>query len=169
MNIQLETISCPLCKSNINKNVYSDNRIVGTSGEVKINVQQCSDCNFIFNSPRPTQEGLESYYKNSDLASGQVYRDESDKGHYSILHAERANFLKKSLSNDRQFSLIDIGCGNGGFLKAVRNEVPNSSIKGLDPSKQAVENCKEIGIDVIQAGINDISKMNIEKEIKSIM
>jgi 2-polyprenyl-3-methyl-5-hydroxy-6-metoxy-1,4-benzoquinol methylase len=169
MNIQLETIPCPLCKSHINKNVYSDNRIVGASGEIKINVQQCSDCNFIFNSPRPTQEGLESYYKNSDLASGQVYRDESDKGHYSILHAERANFLKESLSNDRQFSLIDIGCGNGGFLKAVRNEVPNSIIKGLDPSKQAVENCKEIEIDVIQAGINDISKMNIEVDVISLI
>ena len=169
MVIELEDIACPICNFKEGVTIYSDNRMAGNSIEISITVKQCDGCGFIFNSPRPTETGLKKYYENSNLGSGQVFRDESEKGYYSNLHDERANFLKESLIFTNDLSLIDVGCGNGGFLKSIIKEIPDISVLGLDPSIQAVENCKKSNINVIQAAINELPNIKIDVDIISLI
>lgn len=169
MTLEFEKVKCPLCSTDNDKDLYFDKRMAGASGEVEISVKQCSKCGFIYNSPRLSEIGLNTYYENSDLGSGQVFRDESAKGHYSILHTERANFLKSSLTQNIKFNLLDIGCGNGGFLNAVIKQIPYCNARGLDPSNLAVKNCKQIDIEVIQGSVNDLSSMNLDVDIVSMI
>ena len=42
-------------------------------------------------------------------------------------------------------SVLDIGCGNGGFLKYLKKERPNCDVVGIDVSSEAVENLKTEG------------------------
>jgi len=49
-------------------------------------------------------------------------------------------------------SVLDIGCGDGGFLSRARDA--GWVVAGADPDPQAVENAKQLGLDVRLGGID---------------
>jgi 2-polyprenyl-3-methyl-5-hydroxy-6-metoxy-1,4-benzoquinol methylase len=151
----LESVPCPSCLSQQNEVLYQNKRIAGSLSELPVVVVQCESCGFLFNSPRPDATTLASYYSQDTMASGQVFRDESVDSHYPKLHAERAIFLAKLLQPCRGRSLLDVGCGTGGFLRALTTELRDWELTGLDPSSHAVDSCIKQGLVVHQAAIGD--------------
>ncbi len=153
----VEEVLCPACSGAHRKTLYRNVRASGESiREVAVNVVQCGDCGFLFNSPRPDAGALERYYANDIMMSGQVYRDESSSSHYPRLHARRAAFLAKLLGQRSGGLLLDVGCGSGGFLQALSEvNLPGWQLSGLDPSRRAVEVCTARGLEAQRGRIGE--------------
>ena len=164
MPLSLEVICCPNCFSNHSSNIFTDHRIAGQLGKTIISVGQCDNCGFIFNTPRPTLDEIDRFYSSAMTASGQIYQDESSQGHYPKLMINRAQFLNNISSINKNLKALDIGCGNGGFIKAVKTQFPNLHISGIDPSLQAVKNCINANLDVSQNGVEDLGSSGIDCE-----
>lgn len=158
----LETVSvaCPNCASKLHENVYADERTIGGRQIFKIRVGQCGDCGFVYNTELLTSDSMELMYAISKNASGQVFRDEGTAGYYPKLHAERSAFLKSAISSRESLSLLDVGCGSGGFLKSLRDANSEWDIRGLDPSERAIENCLSQGLSVIQGTMTDLREQD---------
>ena len=151
----LDYVSCPLCGSSRQEILYRKRRIGGSLGEQSVNVAQCRSCGFLFNSPPPDTVALSTYYAQDSMNSGQVFRDESATGHYPQLQAQRATYLARLLRQPRVGRLLDVGCGKGGFLRAVADELPDWELAGLDPSTNAVNSCQSQGLQVQLGALGD--------------
>ncbi len=74
-----------------------------------------------------------------------------------LLHREKIalNLIKETKIN--QGILVDLGCGNGDFLKKVKRKFGSLDLKGFDFSRREVEEARKNGFDVSWA--------DFEKEI----
>lgn len=153
----LRDVPCPLCHSHDRDAVYLRHHVLPGLGEVPISVVQCQGCGFLYNSPLPLDGVLESYYADSSLASGQVYRNEGATGHYSRLHAERAGFVARFVGEKTAGRLLDIGCGVGSFLQALseRPALSGWTLYGLDPSSAACANAADKGFSITKGMLGD--------------
>jgi 2-polyprenyl-3-methyl-5-hydroxy-6-metoxy-1,4-benzoquinol methylase len=125
---------CPICGSEDHK-LFLSCRDYTVSGE-EFGIRQCIRCNFKFTSPRPTEETIGRYYQSEAYIS----HSGSSKGIVNKLyHAVRRKTLADKVSLISQLhpkgSLLDIGCGTGGFLKACKEE--GWHIKGIEVDKVA--------------------------------
>lgn len=152
-----ETIACPVCDANKPSTLYSRRARTATKlGDIEVTVAQCMACGFIYNSPRVRQAILSEYYFSSPLASGQVYRDEGPQGYYTTLNIRRVKFFSSFLKKQSHGQLLDIGCGVGGFLDALKKE--NSAgwqFCGLEPSVEAAKQASAKGYSVEVALLAD--------------
>jgi SAM-dependent methyltransferase len=151
----LEYVSCPLCREAQHEPLYENRRIGGGLGKLPIVVVQCFNCGFLFNSPRPSNAALATYYKTDTMSSGQVFREEAPFGHYPKLHAQRASYFARLLAHRPIGRLLDVGCGNGGFIRAIAAELPGWDLTGLEPSSNAVDNCRAQGLKVQRGALGD--------------
>lgn len=65
------------------------------------------------------------------------------------------NLYRSELEEYHPKTLLDVGCGRGGFMQMMQKE--GVVCKGIDPSKQMIEACKEQGLD---AEVIDISEVD---------
>lgn len=147
-----EEVLCPICNNAKCAELYRQTKRTGTAlGDVIVTVSQCRACGFVYNSPRIRTEVMDEYYFSDLLASGQIYRDRSADGHYPKLHSQRAAFLGKALSAHSQGRLLDVGCGQGDFLNAVRSlNLSGWELQGLEPSEEACSVARSNGLKVEQ-------------------
>jgi len=129
--------ACPLCQSrNIRpwreKNGYK--------------VVQCADCTFIFVQDHPSQEFLVDFYapmyqpKAEDFVpAGNPLR--------KLKYWAFAQWISGKFPKDQVIRALEIGCGQGDFLSAVR---PNPRFKatGFDFSNACVKYAQSQGLDV---------------------
>jgi len=103
---------------------------------------QCPTCELVFLSPRPIRESVEDYFRESyDGDYGAVEAlDDRQPVYQSVL---------KHLSSYRAPSgtLLDIGCGDGGFLLLCREGGWNCS--GIELSKQAALRAAQKGFPML--------------------
>ena len=61
--------------------------------------------------------------------------------------------IHKLESKKEEFSLLDVGCGRGGWLELLREE--GYRARGIDINRAAVRQCRERGLDVTEADVID--------------
>jgi len=112
---------------------------------------ECSNCSLIFANPRPDQEKLEIFYRNS-------YYDSADIGKWDELRLkgfkERWGLIKR-ITKIKKGNLLDVGCGFGGFLELVKNDGWNC--EGNDLSEIACNFARKNGLRIHQGGLSDIN------------
>lgn len=152
-----ETAPCPMCmEQNIIVLYQRHNRIGVPPGEIVVTVGQCDNCGFVFNTPRPTRSFLRRYYRSSPYASGQTYHSVNDAGYYPQLNRERAEYFGQFVGTRSSGSYLDVGCGRGGFLGAMRENIPTGwTLQGLEPSEEACRVAQEKGFMVAQGYLGD--------------
>ncbi|NDC29467.1 MAG: class I SAM-dependent methyltransferase, partial [Bacteroidetes bacterium] len=84
---------------------------------------------------------IENYFSNREV-------DTSYYGEYKI-----PRYLKHVLPSKRNAKVLDIGCGFGQFLGELK-QLGYTSLKGIDINDEAINACKNKGLDVTQ--ISDI-------------
>ncbi|UVT14214.1 MAG: class I SAM-dependent methyltransferase [Nitrospira sp.] len=103
---------------------------------------QCPTCELVFLSPRPARESVEDYFRESY---------DGDYGAVEALDDRQPVFrsVLKHLSSYRSPSgtLLDIGCGDGGFLLLCREGGWNCS--GIELSKQAALRAAQKGFPML--------------------
>ncbi len=115
---------CALCRSSQSSLVQ-----VGVRHATQADVRQCTECGFVFRWPRPAAEELARYYEEhyredyAEPAAHERFRTDLDEAR------SRVRRLLPLLRPDTR--LLEIGCGSGAFLDAVRPYVGGR--KGIEP------------------------------------
>lgn len=113
-------------------------------------IVDCERCNYIHVIPVPTTEELSGIY------DGQYY--EADKPVYIEEHAEDAEWWRivyrhrlqrlEEILGDQGRRILDVGCGAGYFLESAMAR--SWDVLGVEPSNQAVEFARSLGVTVRQ-------------------
>ena len=109
------------------------------SGE-NLDIVECLTCTLRITSPFPSADTIGDYYNSKDYIS---HSDES-KGLFDLIYKfvrlhmldKKRKLIEKS-SGNRNGKLLDIGCGAGHFLNAMKKTGWN--VQGVDVSEKARE------------------------------
>lgn len=98
-------------------------------------VHKCSQCGLVFLSPYPTDKELQAYYAGryveeySGISPLQRFADDRPEA------TRRVERLSGQLS--KKIRLLEVGCGSGAFLEAIRDHV--GEVRGIEPSRESRE------------------------------
>lgn len=112
----------------------------------------CSACGFIYADTAVTQADYDKFYaehsKYEDAKTGTGGVDNPfDWKRQQETARQIANVL-----NDVNASILDVGCANGGMLKALK-ELGYEALCGIDPSPVCVENTRRLGVEAHQGSL----------------
>ncbi len=151
-NKDLIVTNCPICNSSHNRVVKKINGW---------NIVKCKNCGFKFSNARVREEIINDYYKkrpnnyNSNSTPGS-WLIENKKHFFTAL----INKMSKKFNKDNKLtSFIEIGSGDGSFIKLLGKET-RWRIKGYEP-------CLSIKLNNILS--EDFMKSNIKKESVDIV
>lgn len=139
---------CPIC-ANVEAEVLHTQRFVLPEGHPLIagyEVVCCTRCGFVYADTAATQADYDRFY-----AQFSKYEDEKtgtgggenpwDLRRLETTARQIADFLQ-----DTQAPMLDLGCANGGLLKALQ-ELGFHNLCGVDPSPVCVANVRRLGIE----------------------
>jgi len=115
----IQITKCPLCKDSRHKEIYE---------EFGFEISTCSHCGFIFTSKRFSFEEQEEWYNTNYKRYGEI-RGRTGKPSYRELVV--ADFICDLCKKDEIKSVLDIGCGYGGFL-AEMSKYNNIEVTGVE-------------------------------------
>lgn len=148
---------CPICNGNQVEILHNQEftLLEGSNLPKNYDLVSCNKCGFVYADTKAKQSDYDKYY--SELSK---YEDDKTGtgGGGSNLDTKRmektTNDLIRVIKN-REASILDIGCANGGIL-ALLKEAGFSKLTGLDPSHICVEKIKEKKIESILGGLFNI-------------
>ena len=103
---------------------------------------RCPTCDLVFLYPRPTRESVEGYFR--DAYDGEYGAVEASDDRQPVYQSVLKHL---ALYRSSPGSVLDIGCGDGGFLLLCRQAGWNCS--GVELSKQAAMRASQRGITVL--------------------
>lgn len=113
-------------------------------------VIECEVCEFKHIIPIPTKQELKNIYRDEYYTREKPFylkRTYEDLEWWNLIYADRYDTFEKNLPSDRR-SILDIGTGPGFFLLYGKKRGWN--VLGIEPSKQAAEHAKSLGIKIIE-------------------
>lgn len=118
-------------------------------------LMRCADCDFVFTSPRLTDEALshiysDEYYENAEIYAAQQVELPSED-HFALARRARA-FLKRDNS---ELSSMDVGCGGGRLVEAF--STTGFVASGVEPSAGTVRAAQAAGRNISAADISELS------------
>jgi len=116
------------------KKYYKVNKIPNNIISTDYNMYRCKNCGLIFSEP--LIPGNNEFYNWITLNSSYY---NSERWEYKIVF-ELTNKIKENNKN-----LIDIGCGNGDFIKFLKNKI-NINVIGIDPTQTSIRACKNFNL-----------------------
>lgn len=129
-----EVTHCPICESSTFSHRYICQDFTAT-GEL-FHVKQCSGCELLITSPRPTVHDAARYYKSDKYISHTAVSSGIFDSIYLIVRRFtlkwKFRLVKPYLHGN---PLLDYGCGTGNFLEQARSN--NIIVHGVEPSPDA--------------------------------
>jgi len=135
---------CPICSSKDIKFIFSCHDRLYAIDNKEFPLYQCPDCKLIFLNPMPTQKTISRYYPENYISMNNLNdsRNTTIRLLYDTYYSKRGRrFLKiiflpvkhllRSLPVKKNAKFLDIGCGNGRFLKYVKEN--GMEPWGVDP------------------------------------
>ena len=112
---------------NISKNTYSARRL---PDRIHYRIVKCVKCSLVFSSPIITSEKISEFYKQS-LCN---YKEQ-----IPYLIKTYLNVIKRIENNiPKNPKVLEVGCGNGFFMKALLNSGLTKNVFGVEPSMKMV-------------------------------
>lgn len=149
---------CINCKSLSSKFKYDVTDIFGDT----FKFVQCLNCKVYFLNPRPTSSQLSKAYAEDYYG----YGDKKFNGLIEslLLWFKSRNAKKISSFIPESASVLDVGCGNGSFLKSLHKN-GNFKLFGIEPQGKSAErasNIKEVNLHVgyLEKGLYDNSQFD---------
>lgn len=118
-------------------------------------VVDCESCGFAHVLPLPTEQELEQVYAHEYYATEKplyLERAESDRAWWERLHDGRLARVEELLGA-RVGRLLDVGSGPGLLLQRARAR--GWQVLGVEPSHQAAEHARSLGVPVRRAFLTD--------------
>ena len=106
--------------------VYRDEKAAAAANTGRIKLVCCADCGFVFNA------GFDS----SLINYGQNYENDQSHSQVFLQHMEQVADCVLSALRATGGSVVEVGCGQGGFLVCLRRRSENRivTLQGFDPS-----------------------------------
>ncbi len=153
----LTKIHCPLCDS-LDYTIVLVGKDMLMNNEGEFDLVRCDSCGLTYLNPQPSEENLNIYYSGSYSANSvdnlrEIITPGSFKAKvfrlmYFNLYEHIAVELNKFKKLQKDIKLLDVGCGNGGFLYFMK-ESEGVKGHGVEMSKNAAEFAtNEIGVTV---------------------
>jgi len=157
-----EIRDCPICGSDKNEKelICKDYSI----SREEFHIVRCTNCQFIFTTPRPSENYIGKYYQSDAYISHQ----DNNKGllnnvYYLIKQKNLKNKLNLINELYQRGQILDIGCGTGSFLHICKEDGWN--IRGVEPD----ENARKKAISKTQSQISaDLISIEGEKSFDII-
>ncbi len=134
--MQYETINnCLICESGIISHIDATH-----------NICKCSECGFVFDSPRPTFNDIQSFYSQEDHYDSWLENED-------LRHDLWKRRLKHILKYKQSGRLLDIGTGIGQFLHHAQEHF---EVHGTEVSDNAISIAqKRYTLDIFKGKIED--------------
>jgi SAM-dependent methyltransferase len=106
---------------------------------------QCSQCGFVYLSPRPSQESIGSHYEDEGYHPHQAEAAGVVDRIYRISRDWNLRYKRWMVeSHHRKGALLDFGCGTGEFLAEMRAN--GWQVTGVEPAAQARAVAEGLGV-----------------------
>ncbi len=151
--------SCAICKKNnfeiiyeanfdvkkVNEKTFSARRL---PDQVHFRFVRCRICKLLFSTPILDQKIIEKLYQKSFVSYDEHIDNLNETYGYYLSQLEKYNVKKNNL--------LEIGCGNGFFLKEAKRQ-GYKNVYGVEPGKKSVDKAlpdikKNITIDIFREG-----------------
>lgn len=128
---------------------------------IPVEIVLCKNCGMIYLKNRMTQESYNDFYENHyrDLYIGRN-QEKEDYFETRVEHGKMIlNFLKKSgIDIDKDINyVLEVGCGSGANLEAIRSEYPNINLLGIDFESEYFNFGIEKGLNLKSVNIEELS------------
>jgi len=142
--VRLNKVACPVCISKNVEKIWSFKDVVPVSNFIfnskkkakdirlgQIDLTFCHECGFIYNS----------CFSNTlcDYGSGEYNNDQTESQYFNQYLNELASELSEKYNLENK-EIIEVGCGNGKFLKFFSG----SSCTGIDPALKSTHHEKNV-------------------------
>ena len=140
----METLNtCPVCsKSEFTHYIKCKDFTVSGNW---FNIEQCSNCSFLFTNPRPDQNEIGPYYKSDNYISHSNKSNGLFNKTYQFIRNiainKKIELIKTFFPGKGDIELLDIGCGTGEFLSACAKT--GWRVEGVEPNDDARNQAKE--------------------------
>jgi SAM-dependent methyltransferase len=151
--IKIISVDCPLCGSKEKKPLYRNLTDVEDGIPGIYTISRCSGCGLIYLSTRPSEKSLPECYRRDYHVRVESRRKIFSRFLYGLKHKHDAQLVQRIIGHTPK-SLIDIGCGSGGFLMELR--------------RRWGKRCRLAGIDLAAPVSDDLVKAGIDLYIGSL-
>ena len=121
--------ACPFCGDDSE----GKRRITLNDGDRKLYYYECSDCNLVYMSPRPTQEALAEFYEGDEYHNTRIGM--KDTHALSADELGRARRIIQEIKEGK--TLLDIGCAKGHLLFLA--VLKGYQVMGVEPKLEYVQ------------------------------
>lgn len=135
---------CPICFNGTGEILHTQKFVIPEGYPLPeiYDVVCCMKCGFVYADTCARQEDYDLYYQNFSKYEDPIISTGSgnvswDKDRCEGVASEVFRFMP-----DRNISIIDIGCGNGGILYALKH-LGYKNLTALDPSVSCIEYIKQ--------------------------
>jgi SAM-dependent methyltransferase len=134
---------CPVCAGAKSAEILHRQGFILPQGHIlkkaeKYDVVSCDSCGFVYADTSIPQKTYDRYY--ADMSKYETGCSRVDTGRYM----SQARLIKQFLPGNDQ-KVLDVGCGNGGLLLALK-KLGHKNLAGLDPSEKCAGNIRKSGI-----------------------
>lgn len=127
---------------------------------------QCSACGLVQAMQVPNAAVLNTLYRDEyDIYNKRPASEQFVLGRYTAL----AQAITASVSPMQPKRVLEVGCGNGSALAAIKKVWKDSICQGLEPVTSAVEMAREHGLDVVQGMIGQEMPEEIASELYDVI
>jgi len=159
MPLEMEYVNCDLCRSDDTRFLYATrDRLLSLPGEFRL--VKCRNCGLVYLNPRPAKHALTRYYTKQ-------YFDFIDSGTFRLANSALLRLLNRAwifyerkvfgwdftLEDFSRGKVLDVGCGTGTFLRALKNR--GWEVYGVDLSPIATKKARQLGVEVFTGELNE--------------
>jgi len=142
---KFQDIVCPACNTGHVKKAF----VKDGFGYVN-----CSNCDTLFQSPRPSVEAFEQFYMESPSSNywAETFFPRIAEARRELIFRPRVDRISSYCkeNNIAHTTVIDVGAGYGIFLDEWRKQHPEDSIKAIEPCAKLAQECRSKNIETLE-------------------
>lgn len=143
-------VKCPACGANHYRHAFK---------KYTLDYCECKECETLYINPRPTEEQLADFYKNSQnyaFWNEHIFPATDDARRENIFRprAEKVKEICESL-NFQPKTLVEVGAGFGTFCEEITKLNFVEEITAIEPTPGLAQTCRDKGLNVIESPIEE--------------